>query len=136
VTSARWLSLTLKVLAPLFVLVGVLHLVLGLNADVALGAKLPVEAIADSGLDSQNRFYGIAFTLYGVLLWVCATDLRKYATILRCVLWVFFAAGLARLASIAAHGMPPPAIVNLLVTELIAPPVLVWLLAIALREDQ
>jgi hypothetical protein len=135
VTSARWLSLTLKALAPLFVVVGLLHVVLGLNADIALGARLPAAAIVDPALDSQNRFYGVAFTLYGVLLWVCAADLRKYAVILRCVLWVFFAAGLARLVSIVTHGLPPPTIINLLATELIAPPVLVWLLAIALKEE-
>jgi len=35
------------VLAPLFVLVGALHLALGLQADVAFGATLPLEAIAD-----------------------------------------------------------------------------------------
>lgn len=134
-TEGRWFSLTLKSLAPLFVVVGVLHLVLGLQADVALGARLPLEAINDPGLDSQNRFYGVSFAIYGVLLWVCATDLRKYATILRCVLWVFFAAGLARVVSIYLHGMPPPSIVNLLVTELVIPPVLVVLLAMALREQ-
>jgi hypothetical protein len=122
------LALFLKIAAPIFVLVGALHLVLGVGADVLLGAKLPAEALADAALNSQNRFYGIAFSLYGVLLFLCATDLQRYATVLRCVLWVFFAAGLARLVSIATHGVPPPLVLALLVTELALPPILhLWL---------
>jgi hypothetical protein len=122
------LALFLKIAAPIFVLIGALHLVLGVGADVLLGAKLPAEALADAALNSQNRFYGIAFSLYGVLLFLCATDLQRYATVLRCVLWVFFAAGLARLVSIATHGVPPPLVLALLVTELALPPILhLWL---------
>jgi hypothetical protein len=118
----------LKILAPVFLVVGAIHLVFGVGADAMLGAKLPTEALADSALDSQNRFYGVAFSLYGVLLYLCATDLPRYATVLRCVLWVFFAAGLARLVSIAIHGMPPPSIVALLATEITLPPLLhLWL---------
>lgn len=118
----------LKLVSPVFLLVGALHLALGVGADVLLGAKLPVEALSDATLNSQNRFYGIAFTLYGVLLYLCATDLRKYATVLRCVLWVFFAAGVARLVSIATHGVPPSPVLALLASELVLPPVLhLWL---------
>jgi Domain of unknown function (DUF4345) len=122
------LAAFLKLIAPIFALVGAVHLTLGVGADVLLGAKLPAEALTDAALDSQNRFYGIAFTLYGVLLFLCATDLRRYATVLRCVLWVFFAAGLARLVSIATHGVPPPLVLALLALELAAPPLLhLWL---------
>ncbi len=120
--------LVLKLSAPVFLAVGALHLVLGVGADVMLGAKLPAEALADPALDSQNRFYGIAFTLYGVLLFLCATDLHKYSTVLRCVLAVFFAAGTARLVSIALHGFPPPLVIVLLLSELLLPPILwIWL---------
>lgn len=122
------LALFLKIAAPIFILVGALHLVLGVGADVLLGARLPGEALSDAALNSQNRFYGVAFSLYGVLFYLCSTDLAKYATVLRCVLWVFFAAGLARLVSIATHGVPPPLVVALLATELVLPPLLhLWL---------
>ncbi|MDR2851642.1 MAG: DUF4345 domain-containing protein [Burkholderiaceae bacterium] len=123
----------LKLIAPVFALVGALHLALGAGADVLLGAKLPPEALSDATLNSQNRFYGIAFTLYGLLFYLCATDLRKYATVLRCVLWVFFAAGLARLVSIATHGVPPPLVLALLASELVVPPLLLLWLSKALR---
>ena len=122
------LELVLRLGAPIFLLVGLLHLSLGVGAEVLLGANLPAAALAAPALDSQNRFYGVAFTLYGVLLYLCATDLRKYATVLRCVLWVFFAAGVARLVSIAIHGLPPPLVLALLASELALPPLLIfWL---------
>ena len=125
-TSA--LPTVLKVLAPIILLVSALHLALGASADVLLGAKLTPEVLADPALNSQNRFYGVAFGLYGVLLYLCATDLPKYATVLRCLLWVFLAGGIARLVSIATHGVPPPLVLVLLVTELVVPPLLlVWL---------
>ena len=125
-------TLLLRLTAPVFLLVGALHLALGVGADVMLGAKLPSAALSDAVLDSQNRFYGIAFTLYGVLFLICASDLHKYATVLRAVLWVFFAAGLAQLVSIAVHGLPSMLVLVLLDTELILPPVLlVWLSKLA-----
>ena len=103
-----WLSLVLRLCAPIFGIVGALHLSLGVGADVLLGAQLPDAALADPALDSQNRFYGVAFALYGLLLYRCALDLRAGAPILRIVIWTFFAAGLARIVSIATHGVPPP----------------------------
>ena len=125
-------TLLLRFTAPVFLLVGALHLALGVGAEVMLGAMLPSAALSDAVLDSQNRFYGIAFTLYGVLFLICASDLHKYATVLRAVLWVFFAAGLARLVSIAVHGLPSALVLVLLATELILPPVLlVWLSKLA-----
>ncbi len=125
----RAFKLVLRLAAPIFLIVGALHLVLGVGADVLLGAHLPAEALADAALDSQNRFYGVAFTLYGVLLLVCASNVSRYASVLRCVIWVFFAAGLARLVSVAAHGMPPPLMLGLLGSELILPPLAAWWLS-------
>lgn len=125
----RKFALVLKLLAPVLIVVGALHLVLGVEADVLLGAKLSAEAIADPALDSQNRFYGVSFSLYGVLLFLGSTNIAKYATVLRCVLWVFFAAGVARLISIAVHGVPPVLVIALLVSELAIPPALAWWLS-------
>ena len=122
----RAFVLFLRLVAPIFLAVGALHLVLGLGADALLGARVSPDALADPALNSQNRFYGVAFTLYGVLFLLCATNVPKYSAVLRCVLWVFFAAGLARLVSIATHGVPPSLVLALLVSELIAPPLLVW----------
>jgi hypothetical protein len=124
----RTLRIILKCLAPVLVLVGMLHLVLGPGADAMLGAKITPEVLSDPALDSQNRFYGVSFTICGVMCYLCATDLPKYATVLRCILSVFFVAGLARLVSIAVRGLPSLPVLVLLSSELLGPPVLLWLL--------
>jgi len=122
----RNLSLTLKLIAPVFLIVSALHLFMGLGADVLLGAQLPVAVVSDPVLDSQNRFYGVAFGLYGVLLYLCATDLSKYELVLRCTLAVFFFAGVARVVSIALYGLPSLLVLALLLVELLGP-VALWL---------
>jgi hypothetical protein len=70
----RTLVLVLRLLAVVSFLVGALHLALGVEADVLLGAELPAEAIADPTLNSQGRFYGVSFTLNGVLLLFCTSN--------------------------------------------------------------
>lgn len=137
-SETRAYTLVLRALAPLILLVGAVHLVLGLGADSLLGAKVSAEQLADPALDSQNRFYGVSFALYGVLLFVCSIDLARYATVLRCVLGVLFAAGLARFVSLAARGVPPGPILALFALELVAPPLMLWWLArvLASRENR
>jgi Domain of unknown function (DUF4345) len=119
----------LKIVACVPVLVGVLHLVLGLQADVLLGAKLPAGVMTDPALDSQNRFYGVAFMLYGVVLFVGGSDLKRYLPMVRSALWIFFAAGMARLVSILLQGWPPPLVMTLLLVEVMGTPLLLMWLA-------
>ncbi len=120
----RAFTLFLKWLAPIPVLVGSLHLLLGVHADVLLGARLPPEALADPVLDSQNRFYGVAFMAYGVLLYLCATDLRKYAAVFNTVIAFMFLGGAGRLIAMALHGMPSPPVILLALIELMGMPLL------------
>ena len=117
-------ALALKALAPLFVIVAVVHLTFGVRADEMLGASVGPAVVAEPTLDSQNRFYGVAFSLYGVLLYLCATDLERYEPILKAVLACFFLGGVARLVSWATHGAPAPLVVVLAATELLLPLVL------------
>jgi hypothetical protein len=119
----------LKVVASVPILVGILHLVLGLQADVLLGARLPTSVIADPALDSQNRFYGVAFMLYGVVLFVGGSELERYLPMVRAALWIFLAAGLARLVSMLLYGLPPPLVMMLLLVEVVATPLLLMWLA-------
>jgi hypothetical protein len=119
----------LKIVACVPVLVGVLHLVLGLQADVLLGAKLPAGVMTDPALDSQNRFYGVAFMLYGGVLFVGGSDLKRYLPMVRSALWIFFAAGMARLVSILLYGWPPPLVMTLLLVEVVGTPLLLMWLA-------
>jgi hypothetical protein len=126
----------LKVVASVPILVGILHLVLGLQADVLLGARLPASVIADPAMDSQNRFYGVAFMLYGVVLFVGGSDLRRYLPVVRSALWIFFAAGVARLVSILLYGFPPPLVMTLLLVEVVGTPVLLlWLARSTLARE-
>ena len=129
----RHLQTVLRGLAPLFILPGLLHAGLGLGAERLLDPTLPASLLSLASLDSQNRFYGVAFTLHGVLLWTCAGDLQRHATVLRRVLAVFWLAGLARLPSLLLVGWPAPAVLALAVVELLLPPLLLLALARALR---
>ena len=121
----KGLSLFLKITAPIYLFIGALHLILGLNADVALGANLPVAVLGDPVLDSQNRFFGVSFSVFGVLFYLCATDLEKYEKVFICLLAVFFAGGIARLVSMALVGVPSMQVVVLTGLELLMPPLLV-----------
>lgn len=115
------LSLLLKFMAPLFGVIAALHLALGLDAEVLLGARISAETALDPSLNSQNRFYGVAFAVYGAILYISATDLPRYRPILLATLWVFFAAGLSRLVSWVVDGVPAPLVIGLAVIELVAP---------------
>jgi hypothetical protein len=122
-------TLILKLSSPVFLVIGALHLVYGAGTEVMLGATLSEQSLQDPVLDSQNRFYGISFTLYGMLLYLCSTDLKKYRTVFKSVLCVFFAAGCARIVSITTHGMPSEMVLLLLGSEIALPPILwIWLL--------
>jgi hypothetical protein len=123
----RAFSLVLKLASLVFFAVAAVHLLFGLGADRMLGAIVPPDALTEPSLDSQNRFYGVSFAFYGVALWLCASDLRRFEPILVAALAVFFVAGCARLVSWGAYGQPAPLVTGLLVTELVLPPVLyVW----------
>ena len=118
----------LRLLAPVFPAVSALHLALGVKAEVLLGADLPDQAVDDPTLDSQDRFYGVFFSLPAVLLLLAAHDLPRYRPVLRAVLWATFAGGLARLVGWQAKGRPSAPILGLLAIELAVPPAMdIWL---------
>lgn len=124
-------SMFLRLGACVFFGIGTLHLVLGPEADVLLGANISPASISDPVLDSQNRFYGVAFTLFGGILVLCAQDLRRYLGAFYVTLAVFFAGGVARVVSIIAVGVPSEFVLVLLLLELLLPPILVvWARAV------
>ncbi len=129
------LILALRILAAAFIAVAALHFFIGAQADAMLGAPVTAAMAADPSLDSQNRFYGITFSLLGVALLVCATDLRRYEPIVLAVLGVLFAAGIARVLAWVLHGAPAPMIVGILCADLLLPPVLWLWLRRSLRRD-
>lgn len=124
----RAFSLTLRILSPLFFVVAAVHLIFGLQADAMLGASVPDSAAMDPSLNSQNRFLGVAFALYGAVLYLSATDVPRYEPILKALFYIFVAAGLARVVSWVTHGAPAPMVIALGAIELLGPPaMLMWL---------
>ena len=120
------LTTLLKFIAPIPMVVGLMHIVLGLQTDVLLGAKVAVELLSDPVLDSQNRFYGAIFMGYGALIFLCTTNLRQHATLFRILSGGVFLGGLARVVSIVLHGVPSTPVLGLIVIELLGVPLLVW----------
>ena len=124
----RGLTLTLKALAIAFIATAALHLFFGLNADAMLGAPVSAEMVGQPSLDSQNRFYGIAFSFLGIALLISTTDLHRYKPVLLAALGVLFAAGLARILSWVLYGAPSPPIIGILCLDVLLPPLLcVWI---------
>ncbi|MDQ2768164.1 MAG: DUF4345 domain-containing protein [Gemmatimonadota bacterium] len=124
----RALMLTLRFLAVAFIAVAGLHLIFGLQADAMLGSPVSPEMAAQPSFDSQNRFYGVTFSLLGVALLIGATDLKRYRPIVTATLGVLFAAGVARVVAWVVHGSPAPVLIVILVADLLLPPLLyVWI---------
>jgi hypothetical protein len=121
----RLLALTLRIVAVAIFGIAALHILFGPTADTWLGAVLSVESLTDPVLDSQNRFYGAAFALYGAVLWLTATDPHRYQTIFMVSQGIFFASGLTRLLAVANTGWPTSTVLFLFALELVAPPTLV-----------
>jgi hypothetical protein len=120
--------LTLRVLSVAFIAVAALHLFLGMGADAMLGVPVTPALASDPSFDSQNRFYGITFSLLGVVLLIAATDVPRYQPIIIATLCVLFAAGIARAISWVLHGAPSPALMGITAADLLFPPALYfWL---------
>ena len=112
------------------------NVVFGPGADVMLGSEISDESLLDPTIDSQNRFYGAAFSLYGVVLLLASAKPVLYRSVLLWTLLVFFLAGVARLVSVFATGWPPSLVVALLVVELILPPLLaIWYVRLYPRAE-
>ena len=117
----KTLEFTLKLFAPVFYVVAALHLVFGLSADAMLGAAVPLEVSSEPSLSSQNRFYGVAFALYGIVLQLCARDIKANEALFKAAMSVFFLAGVARLVPWVQYGSPAPMVIVLLASELLVP---------------
>ena len=121
-------KLALRIAGIAVLAVAALHFVLGVQADVLLGAAVSDQSASDPTLNSQNRFYGTVFGLFGVLLIFAARNPLAHLAMLRCIFAVFFAGGIARLISILVDGTPELLVLALTGSELLLPPLLLlWL---------
>jgi Domain of unknown function (DUF4345) len=120
--------LTLRILAIAFIAVAMLHLLFGMQADAMLGVPVTTAMAAEPSFDSQNRFYGITFSLLGVALLISATDIQRYEPIIIATLGVLFAAGIARVVAWTIHGAPSTIIIGITCADLLLPPAIYfWL---------
>jgi type IV secretory pathway TrbD component len=116
----------LKVFGVAIVGIGLMKVVLGAKADRLLDPTISKQTFEHPSVDSQVRFYGGAFALYGVLLWMCSNDMARYDSVFRAMMIVFLLAGAARLPGMLVRGKPSIAIMGLTGIELIGPPLLLW----------
>jgi hypothetical protein len=120
--------LAIRILAIAFIAVSGLHLVMGLYADATLGSPITAAMASQPSFDSQNRFYGVTFSMLGFALLIGSTDVQRYRPIILAALGVLFAAGIARVVSWVLFGAPSPIIIGILVADLVLPPILyVWM---------
>jgi hypothetical protein len=127
-SSTNALILALRIVSIAFIAVAVLHLVIGTGADALLGVDITPAMASDPSIDSQNRFYGVTFSLLGIVLMIATQDLRRYRQFAIATLAVLFVAGLARVTAWGIHGAPSLPVAAILVADLLLPPVFyVWL---------
>jgi hypothetical protein len=116
----------LKIFSVVIVAIAGLKVVLGAKADQLLDPTISKETITHPSVDSQVRFYGCAFAVYGILLWMCSNDMTRYASVFKVLMLVFCAAGLSRVPALVRHGRPSLVLAGLGVIEVVVPPLLLW----------
>jgi Domain of unknown function (DUF4345) len=118
----------IRILAVAFIAVSGLHLFMGLYADLAVGSPITAEMASQPSFDSQNRFYGVTFSMLGFALLIGSTDIARYKPIILAALGVLFAAGIARAMSWVLFGAPSAIIIGILLADLLLPPILyLWM---------
>jgi hypothetical protein len=118
----------IRILAVAFIAVSCLHLFMGLYADAAVGSPITAEMALQPSFDSQNRFYGVSFSMLGFALLIGSTDLVRYRPIILAALGVLFAAGIARSISWVFFGAPSTIIIGIMIADLLLPPILyIWM---------
>ena len=130
-TGARAFRTTVYLLALVPLLTGALNIGLGLQAQGLIGAQLSPDGFRDPLLNSQIRFYGAIWFGFGVLLWICLSDINKYALLLRGSLAIVFLGGVGRIASLIQFGFPSEAlstafVIAVVAIEIIGMPLLLW----------
>ncbi|GJM13198.1 MAG: hypothetical protein DHS20C12_16010 [Pseudohongiella sp.] len=117
--------------------VALIHILLGVSSEPLLGSGISELSIRDPNLDSQNRFYGAAFALYGAVLWICSADLQRYRSFLLAALGLFFLAGLTRVVSALVVGWPALPVIVLAAIEIFGPPAMfLWFRGLPLEPNE
>jgi hypothetical protein len=95
---------------------------------IAIGpSAIPGSVPVNATMDSEDRFYATLFGAFGVALLWCVKDVEQKSRVVYFLLATFFVAGLARVVSIAAVGLPDPFFVAMLALELVIPIVVAFM---------
>lgn len=115
--APRPLVWVVRVFGATCCLIALSHIVLG---PAAVPGAIPVNAT----LDSEDRFYATLFLGFGAALVWTSGELRARSGVLCALLAVFCLAGMARVISMVAVGLPHPLFVVLCAVEILLPPAL------------
>ena len=100
-------------------------------AHIAIGPRaIPGGVVTNATMDSEDRFYATLFLGFAFAVIWSARELDTRESILKALLVVFFAGGIARLISLALVGPPSGLFLFLGALELLLPPIFwYWLVA-------
>jgi Domain of unknown function (DUF4345) len=119
---------TLRAMAMIPLVTGLMEVWMGLGSLKAIGVILPAEVWVQPSVDNNWRFLGTIWASYAVLVLYAVSDPRRHATLLRILLTVLFLSGVARAASVLLTGWPVPPFIAAMGFELLVMPLmLLWL---------
>lgn len=104
---------------------GVIAIVAGLHTVLVGGKSVAGEGLANPAVESELRFYGAFYAVYGVIVLRVASHADRDADAVRALAGTLLLAGLARAGGWLAVGAPHPAQRGLLAIELAGPPLVV-----------
>jgi len=126
----KWIIYFLALIA---LVTGAMDLLLGVQSQENLGAKLTAEGFQDPMLDNVFRFFAAVWFGLGLQLIFLVRNLPRYKPALMLLLAIVVLGGIARLISMAQFGLPDPGLGRLIIcaglfAELImAPFLMIWL---------
>jgi hypothetical protein len=126
---------TLRILALIPLVTGLLEVFLGISSLKTVGVILPDAVWAQPSVDNGWRFLGTMWTGYAVLIWYATGDIERHAGLMKIILILLFVSGLVRAASVVSTGWPIAPFVAAMFFELLAMPLLyLWLQRLLSRK--
>jgi Domain of unknown function (DUF4345) len=120
---------TVRVMAMIPLITGLLEVFMGLGSLKTIGAQLPYELVTQASVDNNWRFLGTVWAGYAALILYAVNDPLRHATLLRILLSILFLSGIARATSALLMGWPVPAFIAAMTFELfVMPLMMLWLL--------
>jgi Domain of unknown function (DUF4345) len=122
---------TVRVMAMIPLVTGLLEVFMGLGSLKTIGAELPSELTTQASVDNNWRFLGTVWAGYAALILYAVNDPLRHATLLRILLTILFLSGIARAASVLLMGWPVPAFIAAMAFELfVMPLMMLWQLRV------